>query len=90
MMKNIYSLMIFSMLSGTASANEAFSKAENRAQEFLDFMTGPFVTTFIALAIVVAGILLAKGRGNPMLMWGIVIGGILIGSAVQLAAWILS
>lgn len=88
-MKKIYSLMLFSLLSGVANANEAFDKTENIAEEFLEFMTGPFVTTFLALAIVVAGLFLVKGRGNPALMWGILFGAILIGSASQIATWLL-
>ena len=89
-MKKLYSLLLFSLLSGVANANEAFDKTENLAEEVLDFLTGPFVTTILAIAIAVAGIFLLKGRGNPTLMWGILFGAILIGSAAQIATWLLS
>lgn len=88
-MKNLYGFILFSILSGAAKANEAFDKTENLAEEILDFLTGPFVTTVLAIAIVVAGLFLAKGRGNPTLMWGILFGAILIGSAAQIASWLL-
>ena len=84
-----YLLFIY-LLPATVLANDAFAKAESKAQEILDFLTGTIVTTLLAIAIVVAGLFLAKGRGNPQLMWGIIIGSILIGSSVNLASWLLS
>lgn len=91
-MKKLFISAYLSLFSAFAMAedNEAFSKVENKAQEFLDFLTGPIVTTALAIAIVIAGILLARGRGNPALNWGIIFGAILIGSASQLASWLLA
>lgn len=73
-----------------AEENEAFSKVENKFEAVLEFLTGPIVTTILAILIVVAGLLLARGRGNPQLNWGIIFGAILIGSATQLASWLLA
>lgn len=87
---SIASLFLFNSAVSLAAENEAFSKVENKFDEILEFMTGSIVTTFLAICIVVAGIFLARGRGNPTLMWGILLGAILIGSASQIASWLLT
>lgn len=72
-----------------AFAADPFDAAEERSNEVLDFMTGGFAATIVAIVIAVAGICMLKGWISAGWAASLAAGAITIGSAAHIAKWLI-
>lgn len=68
-------------------AQDPFAAAEEKADDFLAFLTGKFATVALAIVICIVGFISFKGWISPALGISIATGAILIGSSMHIAAW---
>lgn len=72
-----------------AQTTEVFGSAEDKANELVDFLTGPFAIAVGSIVLIVAmGLYLA---GRISLLWGVrvAIAGLVIGGAPSIIEWLI-
>lgn len=92
MMNRAYVFIVANLLPvlAYAASDDPFAKPTNILNKIIEFVAGPFAAAVLTLAIMVVGFLTFKGRIPAAMGWSVVAGGVIIGTAAQIANFILA